>query len=59
MTIDKKTEKDTLIIALTGKLDTNSASELEKEITNLDNYNNIVFDLKKLDYISSSGLRVL
>lgn len=41
-----------------GRLDTITAPDLEKKINELD-INELVLDLKKLDYISSAGLRVI
>ena len=60
MEINKTIEGDTLIIAPVDKIDTNTAPELDKEITSsLDGITNLVLDMKDLNYISSSGLRVL
>ncbi len=60
MEINKTIEGDTLIIAPVDKIDTNTAPELDKEITSsLDGIANLVLDMKDLNYISSSGLRVL
>lgn len=54
-----KTKTDTaLTIALTGRLDTLTAPQLEKEL-DLDGVTRLVFDLKALEYISSAGLRVM
>ena len=58
MTIDKKVEDGTLTLALAGRLDTNTAPELESELK-LDGVSDVVFDFAALDYISSAGLRVL
>ena len=56
-----KTGNDTdLSIALEGRLDTTSAPSLEAELkASIENVKALVFDLAKLDYISSAGLRVL
>ena len=60
MNIIKNKENDTLFIALTGRLDTTTAPELEAEVkSSLDNVNELVFDFEKLEYISSAGLRVI
>ena len=60
MNIQKSLEQDTLTIALEGRLDTGSAPELEDALeSSLDGVNKLVFDLEKLDYLSSAGLRVL
>lgn len=46
-------------IALEGRLDTNTAPELESKLDELDGVNNLEFDFTDLVYISSAGLRVL
>jgi len=49
-----------MTIALSGRLDTVTAPELELEISNaLAGITELILDLEKLDYISSAGLRVL
>ncbi|MBO6046214.1 MAG: STAS domain-containing protein [Erysipelotrichaceae bacterium] len=60
MTIIKTQNDNALTIALTGRLDTTTASELEKEMQDsLNGLNELVFDFENLEYISSAGLRVL
>ena len=59
MKIDVKKEDKKVTIILEGKLDTNTSPLLETKFSELDDYNKIVVDLKKVDYISSAGLRVL
>ncbi|MBQ7183366.1 MAG: STAS domain-containing protein [Clostridia bacterium] len=60
MNITKKTEGNTLEIALEGRLDTMTAPELEAELkASMDGADKLVLDFGKLDYISSAGLRVL
>lgn len=59
MIINKKINGNELIIKLEGRLDTSTSSELENEIANLDGIEKITFDFEKLEYISSSGLRVI
>ena len=60
MNIIKKAEGSKLTIALEGRLDTTTAPQLEKEIqSGLKGVTELVYDLKKLEYISSAGLRVL
>lgn len=49
-----------MVITLKGRLDTKSAPKLETLIkTTLDEVNELCFDMNKLEYISSAGLRVL
>lgn len=59
MNINKEILDNKLIIKLTGRLDTNTISNLEKELINLEQYQEIVFDFEKLSYISSAGLRLI
>ena len=60
MTITRKMEGDKLELALEGRLDTNTAPELEKEIAgSAADVKDLTLDLEKLVYISSAGLRVL
>ena len=57
MDIEKKLDGATLTLAPIGRLDTNTAPELEAELT-LDDVSEVVFDLSRLEYISSAGLRI-
>lgn len=60
MKIDKTNEADKMIISLEGRLDTTTAPVLEGELGGqLSGIQELIFDLEKLDYISSAGLRVL
>ena len=60
MTITKTQNGSELTISLEGRLDTVTAPELESELgTALEGVTALTFDLEKLDYISSAGLRVL
>ena len=60
MTINKNLNGTTLEVALEGRLDTMTAPELESELnSSLGSAESLVLDFSKLDYISSSGLRVL
>lgn len=60
MTIRKELNGSSLVYQLEGRLDTNTAPELEKELKqDIVPIKDLVFDLKDLDYISSAGLRVL
>lgn len=56
----QETEKS-IIATLSGELDTAAAAQTEKDLQPLLNSNGkeIVLDCKDLEYISSSGLRVL
>ncbi|MBQ6077201.1 MAG: STAS domain-containing protein [Clostridia bacterium] len=60
MTIQKTRNETALTIALSGRLDTVTAPELEAVLKDaLADVSELTFDFEKLDYISSAGLRVL
>ena len=60
MIIQKTVSGTTLTVALEGRLDTTTAPKLEEELrSSVDGITRLVFDLAKLEYISSAGLRVL
>ena len=60
MTINKTLNGEALTIALEGRLDTTTAPTLDDELkTALNGVSALTFDLEKLEYISSAGLRVL
>ena len=60
LTIEKNLNATALTVALTGRLDTTTAPDLEKELkASLDGVTELTFDLAALEYISSAGLRVL
>ncbi len=60
MTINKTLNGSTLELKLEGRLDTNTAPELEKTIKDsLDGVTDLILDLGELEYLSSAGLRVL
>ena len=51
---------DHLTIVLEGRLDRNSADDLDKKLSGaLHGINKITFDFNQLEYISSAGLRVI
>ena len=60
LNIEKKTDASALTLALTGRLDTTTAPELEQVLkAALDDVSALTFDMEGLEYISSAGLRVL
>ena len=60
MNIQKTLSGAALTVALEGRLDTTTAPKLEEELrSSVDGVSRLVFDLAKLEYISSAGLRVL
>jgi len=60
MNIEKTRKGNKLTIKLDGRLDTNTAPELEKELKEaLPGVGDLVFDFSDLKYISSAGLRLI
>lgn len=60
MTIDIKKNAETATISVAGRLDTTTAPALDKTIhEDINGVNNLILDIKGVDYISSAGLRVL
>jgi len=60
MTIHDIRDGDSLTVALEGRLDTLSSPELEEHLEkNYPAITGLTFDLEKLDYLSSAGLRVI
>ena len=58
--IIKEQNDKNLVVALDGRLDTTTSPNLEEELkVTLPSVEDLVFDLTKLEYISSAGLRVL
>ena len=59
MTINHNKENNTLTISVIGRLDTVTSPELDDFIfANLEGVKTLIFDLKDLEYTSSSGLRI-
>ena len=60
MTITKKKDAGVLTVSIEGALDINTSPMLAKELEGeLDDVNEVYFDMGKTDYTSSAGLRVL
>ena len=58
--IDKKQNASEVTIFAAGRLDTSTAPELDKVVEeSIQSAQELVMDLKDLEYISSAGLRVL
>lgn len=58
--IEKTEEGNKIVFALEGKLDTITASDLDEQVMDsLEGAQELIFDFKKLRYISSAGLRGL
>jgi anti-sigma B factor antagonist len=60
MTITKSQEAGVLTLVLTGRLDTVTAPELNKEVDAIgSDIKELILDFTAIDYISSAGLRAL
>ena len=60
LNIQKTIEDGKATFVLEGMLDTVTSPELEKELGEvLEGLTELTFDLEKLEYVSSSGLRIL
>jgi len=60
LNIEKKPNASELLVALTGRLDTTTAPQLDKELKeSLGGVTELIIDMGALEYISSAGLRVL
>lgn len=60
MDIIKRKVDDLLKVTVKGRLDTNTAPDLEKAtLEEMDSITKLELDLTDLDYISSAGLRVV
>ena len=59
MEINKIVEDKKCMIELTGRLDTLTSPQLEETLKEVpEDTNELVLDLKELEYVSSAGLRV-
>ena len=60
MTIEKKINNEAATLIVSGRLDTQTAPELEKELDSvLADIKELTFDFANLEYVSSAGLRVI
>ena len=60
MTIEKKLSGESLTLMVSGRLDTQTAPELENELDSvLSGLKELTFDFTNLEYVSSAGLRVI
>ena len=60
MTIEKKINGEALTLIVSGRLNTQTAPELEKELDSvLADIKELTFDFANLEYVSSAGLRVI
>lgn len=60
LNINTTNENGKMTMVLDGRIDTTTAPELENELKEkLGNSSELIFDLAKVEYISSAGLRIL
>ena len=60
MEISKNKNGSTLVISLSGRLDTVSAPQLDEELKEaIGDTTELILDLSGLEYMSSAGLRIL
>ena len=60
MTIEKKINSEAVTLIVSGRLDTQTAPELENELDAvLSDAKELIFDMTNLEYVSSAGLRVI
>ena len=60
MTIEKKINGEEVTLIVSGRLDTQTAPELENELDSvLSGIKELIFDMTNLEYVSSAGLRVI
>lgn len=59
MEIKKEINGKTLTVSVSGRLDTSTAPELEKQLGDLAGIDDLILDFDNLEYISSAGLRVI
>lgn len=57
MELEEKKEGDKVIYTIIGRIDTNMAPVLQQGL-HLDGVKEVIFDMKKVDYVFSAGLRV-
>ena len=60
MTVNTIKSTGAITIEISGRIDTTTAPQLEKEVNdNIAGVSELIFDFKDVAYISSAGLRVL
>lgn len=60
MTIEKKVNGTELEMILTGRMDTSTAPQFERELkSNVSGVGKLILNFENLEYISSAGLRVI
>ena len=60
MNIEKKINQETVTLIVSGRLDTQTAPELENELDAvISGIKELIFEMTNLEYVSSAGLRVI
>lgn len=60
MNVTKKQTGSELLVELEGSIDSTTSNELNTALNeSLNGVNSMILDFKKIDYVSSAGLRVL
>ena len=60
MQVNFKTQKNILIIAVNGSIDSNTAPEVQEKVLEASaDSKNVILDLTEVDFVSSAGLRVI
>lgn len=60
MTITKAADENVLTLKIAGRLDTNTAPQLESEIQeSIEGVRKLILNFEELVYVSSAGLRVI
>ena len=59
MTIKEIREGGALNLALEGRLDSSTVTQLQEYTADLNGVTDMIIDMDKLDYVSSAGLRVI
>ena len=59
MKIDIREEPGLRMVSLVGRIDALSSPELEKKLKNLLDVKRLILDFRRVDFISSAGLRVM
>ena len=60
MQVEKQVKGDTLVMAISGRIDSVTSIELQNIVDNsLQGVAHLVLDLEKVEYVSSAGLRVI
>lgn len=59
LAIEERQEENTAVFALSGRIDTATAPELEAKALAAMEKQNVAFDMTGVGYVSSAGLRVM